>query len=266
MYDSKFVVALKVGGKVLRENGDAVTLPFGSEYSLLVKNMHSVRAQFTVSVDGQDATENVKLIMGPNSEVELERFIKGGNINAGNRFKFIERTAEVEAHRGVGAEDGLIRVELWRERILPSALRHPFIGTRFRQSSGPGGSSMRGQPRASSGLTGQSVNSGGTLRSASMRSFSDVSGWDAPVETQVSTSGITVPGSISEQKFTLAATFPLEYPSTVIVMRLLGEVAGQPVVTPVTVAHKPVCTTCGQTGKAKNNFCSRCGTSLEVVA
>lgn len=51
--------------------------------------------------------------------MELERFLKNGNKNQGNRFKFIERTAGVENHRGVGAEDGLIRVEFQFEKRAP---------------------------------------------------------------------------------------------------------------------------------------------------
>ena len=99
VFQDKIVTAIKVGGKVLRENGDTVTLPFGGEYSILVKNLNSVRTQVTISVDGTDAAG--KLVIGPNSSMELERFIRNGNLATGNRFKFIERTAEVEAHRGI---------------------------------------------------------------------------------------------------------------------------------------------------------------------
>ena len=119
MHLQNFVIAIKANGRVLREQADLVTLPFGTEFSVYVKNLNSVRAQFTVSVDGKDATEGCRLILSPNSSVELERFIKGGNLSTGNKFRYIERTAAVEAHRGVGAEDGLVRVECWKERFIP---------------------------------------------------------------------------------------------------------------------------------------------------
>jgi len=125
LYSSNFAIAIKANGKVLREQADLVTLPFGTEFSVFVKNLNSVRAQFTVSVDGQDATEGCRLILAPNSGVELERFIKGGNLSTGNKFRYIERTAAVEAHRGIGAEDGLVRVECWKERVIPSPVNIP---------------------------------------------------------------------------------------------------------------------------------------------
>ena len=50
MYDKKFVVALKVNGKILRERDDTVSLPFGCEYSILVKNLHSVRSQISLEL------------------------------------------------------------------------------------------------------------------------------------------------------------------------------------------------------------------------
>ena len=117
MFLKNLIACIKVNGKILRDSDDTVTLPFGCEYGILIKNLNGVRVQVTVSVDGQLATEDTKLIIGPNSSLELERFIKGGNLNAGNKFKFISRSAEVEAHRGVGSDDGLVRVEAWRELV-----------------------------------------------------------------------------------------------------------------------------------------------------
>ena len=117
MYQDRLAVAIKVNGKVLREQGDTVFIPFGSEYSLLIKNMNSVRALVSIEVDGTDATERTRLIVPANDSIELERFIKSGNLEKGQRFKFIERTSKIEeGPRGIKAEDGLIRVEFEFER------------------------------------------------------------------------------------------------------------------------------------------------------
>lgn len=116
MYKSNFVCSLKVGGKILRENSGVVTLPFGSEYGVLLKNLGSRRAMVKVSVDGQDATEGTRLILQPNSSLELERFIRDGNLKSGNKFKFIERTQKIEDHRGIKEDDGLVRIEFWAEK------------------------------------------------------------------------------------------------------------------------------------------------------
>src|SRR5574343_489084 len=129
MYSSKLVVAIKHNGRVLREHGDLVRIPFGSEYSIFIKNKNSVRCLVSVEIDGQDATEGIRLIVPANGSVDLERFIKNGNMNAGNRFKFIERTEKIEQHRGIGAEDGLIRVEYEFEREPAPITYTPYYGS-----------------------------------------------------------------------------------------------------------------------------------------
>lgn len=270
MYKNKTVVAIKCGGKILRESGDTVTLPFGSEFSILLKNLHSVRSVVTVSVDGQVATEGTRLIIDPNSTLELERFIRNGNLLAGNCFKFIERTEAVENHRGVGAEDGLIRVEAWKEHIERPLFQpvvypttKPIIGglrwdrPTLREAavrSRTGGSSRSeilakssSRPRMDSARTRVSESSVGHTMA-----FNDA--------------GITVPGSDSNQRFQLVSGFPLESQSTVIVLRLRGEIAGKPVAAPVTVSAKTTCETCGKSSKANSQFCSVCGTCLVEYA
>ena len=117
MYSDKLAIAVKVNGKVLREFKDTAFVPFGSEYSLLIKNLNSVRCRVSISIDGKDIADGDSFIVNANSSMEIERFLKNGNKYKGNRFKFIERTANVEAHRGgAQVEDGIIRVEFEFER------------------------------------------------------------------------------------------------------------------------------------------------------
>lgn len=137
MYASKLAVAIKVNSKVLREGksqgseqDDTVFIPFGSEYTLYVKNMNSVRALVRVSIDGTDATENVSIIVPANGFIELERFVKAGNMSAGLKFKFIERTAKIEdGPRGIKVEDGLIRIEYEFEREPAKIVPAPYTIT-----------------------------------------------------------------------------------------------------------------------------------------
>ena len=264
MYNEKLVAVIKVNGKVLRELGGTVSLPFGSEYSILVKNLNSVRAQVKVSVDGKDATEGTRLVIMPNSSIDLERYIRNGNLQAGNRFKFIERSPEVEAHRGIGEDDGLIRVEAWKELDRPFVpvphyyddpldpyypwRPHPW---RKRFGGGIGGSSTE-RPSAS----GMHLNS--------VRSFSD--SCDVQVKSlNANDAGITVPGSESGQQFHKVSNFDVEPQSIVIVLRLRGAVGDELVSRPITVDFKPVCDTCGLTGAATSQYCSRCGAWLKLV-
>lgn len=306
MYSNKLAIAVKAGGKVLREfDKDTVYVPFGSEYTLLIKNLNSVRAQVRIEIDGNDATEGTWLVINPNSEVEVERFIKNGNLAQGNRFRFIERTAAVEnGPRGIGVEDGLIRIEYQFEKPAPMWLSSPrerwvkkeywekepyYFGDQLYTttfcSDGGGlksivssplrsmstnavGSAFLGHSTASSMLASaetamaapaaQSITVNATLGSAS----STVTAQAAPVND----AGITVPGSVSDQRFSTVMWFPVEETKHVMVIKLLGETtSGQAVQQPVTVKAKPKCTTCGHTNKATAKFCSECGTSLVLL-
>jgi len=115
MFNNKLVACIKSNGKVLREFKDVIYIPFGSEYSIYLKNLNSVRAEVNISIDGKDVCPD-GLVINANSEVNIERFIK--DLNTGNRFKFIERTGNIENHRGIQAEDGLIRISFKFEKVM----------------------------------------------------------------------------------------------------------------------------------------------------
>ena len=283
MYNNKFVATVKSGGKVLREVGDTVYLPFGCEYSILLKNLNTVRAEVRITIDDEDVLGGNSIIVNANSDLELERFLK--DLNKGNRFKFIERTASVEQHRGVGSSDGIVRIEWQFERPIP---RTPFYGnqpwivssggtTSGPYGSGVGGSSF-GTYNVNGALRGVDFSNGETTRamaasatsvtlnsmgiSAQAASHEGMATMDWAPANEV---GITVPGSMSSQQFRTVAGFPLEDQKHVIVLQLKGETADNRVTAPVTVKAKPKCVTCGKVNKATAKFCSNCGTALEIV-
>lgn len=255
MFKQNFVCSLKVGGRILRENLGVVGLPFGSEYGVLLKNLNSRRAMVKVSVDGQDATEGTRLILDPNGSLELERFIRNGNLDAGNRFKFIERTEDIEAHRGIKENDGLIRAEFWSEReVIENPIRRPRYYDDWypvpRPSPKPNPWWGRRVTMASSGPRASRSSGSGILRSMSAQS---------------NDTGITVPGSESFQKFRSTSGFGLESRSHVIVLQLRGEAQGEPIAVPITVDKKTVCPACGKRNKSDSSFCSKCGTALRLI-
>ena len=293
MHNQQIVACVKCDGKILRERGDVVTIPFGSTYSIYLRNLGSVRAEVSVSVDGRDIADGQRFVINPNSSMEIERFLKNENTKTGNKFKFIERTAAIEDHRGIGSDDGLIRVEAWRERITQHVnvpvvhyyeewypIPRPYFwppyypwGDPWRIDHWGGGSGgpLHGRTLCNTAnaasvasadagqvKVGQSVNS--VKAAGMMRSF-------CAQETEVERgdAGITVAGGLSEQQFQMVSGFPTEAQSTVVVLRLRGEVAGKPVTQPVTVASKPTCVTCGKTNRANHQFCDRCGTALVVI-
>jgi hypothetical protein len=269
-YKKNFVAAIKVNGKILRESSDQVELPFGSEYSVLLKNMDTVRMQARISIDGEDATG--WLIVGPNSSIDVERFVK--DLDRGNRFKFIERTEKIEQHRGIKAEDGLIRIEFKRERVYeaPKVVEHhtyyhhypyyryPWVvypgctNDTFTYSSG-----SLGPIRSSSPAIG-SRGMSGAVQNAQSISLCSVNNSE-PISYNT---GITVPGSLSNQKFTSVQGFDTDQ-SEVIVLHLVGKKDGEPVKVAKTVKTMLRCETCGRTSKSSSKFCKECGTSLEKV-
>lgn len=238
MYSNRFIASVRVNGKILRENQGIVSLPFGAEYEILVKNMHSRRAMVKITVDGEDIGGGSRLIIGPNDSTVIERFIKNGNFSSGNKLKFIERTGGIEGHRGIKQEDGLIRCEFWVEKEVPQEIQAKAM-------------------RAPMGRTGSS-------RSRPFRSFLEEETRGGAV-MDFNDTGITVAGSESHQQFYSAQGFAVETNSHVIVLQLRGEVGGVAAVKPVTVDLKPVCSSCGKKNKPNVKFCADCGTALLLI-
>ena len=250
MYNNKLAVALKSAGKVLREFGEKVYVPFGNEYSVLIKNLNSVRVMATVTIDGTDVGDGTRFVIHPNEDMEIERFIKNGNLCEGNCLKFIERTESVEKHRGVGIEDGIVRVEFNFERPRPRPVYH--------YNSIECGAKSRSREF----YCGEVKTSGSLGIAPDSLSLGDA----VPIATASADPGITVPGSVSDQQFREASWFPTETETHVIVLQMFGETPkGTRISNPVTVKAKPKCTTCGRTNKATAKFCTECGTSFTIV-
>lgn len=269
MYKSSLAMAVKVNGKVLREFGDTVYLPFGSEYSLLIKNLNTVRALVRISIDGNEVVDG-GLIVDANSEIELERMVKT-NLNEGNRFKFIERSDAVEQHRGVKLEDGIIRVEYQFEDV--TRYRHPVLTYVAPTHTQPYwtndilvGSSISHTTGSNSVLRHAASNNITASATSTFTGHPGVACNDY-VNVGYNDAGITVPGSVSDQKFSKVAGFRLLPEQHVMIFKLLGETLDNaPIRKPVTVKSKPKCITCSKQNKAHAKFCSTCGTALTVIA
>ena len=261
MYNQKLVASIKANGKVLREFKDTVYIPFASEYSILLKNLNTTRAVVNVFIDGENVVPG-GLVIDPGRTVDLERWIKNGNLSEGNKFKFIERTSAIEdGPRGIKLEDGLIRVEYQFE------IPRPIINISNTQWNTPvyGSGVMRGLSGSAGDVAwpAGSVTCSATLNSVSPQAFNvQASGASFKNET-----GITVPGSKSTQSFQTVNVGALETQVHNIVLKLVGDLGdNKPVDKPVTVKHKPKCVTCGKQNRAHAKFCVECGTALEIFA
>jgi hypothetical protein len=265
MYASKLAVAVKSGGKVLREFGDTVSVPFGSEYSIFIKNLNNVRALVKITIDGENVTDD-GLVVNANSQVDLERFL--GDLAKGHRFKFIERTSKIEQHRGIGVEDGLIRIEFQYEK--PAQVWTPPIQTwpnhyeNYMNSS----RTLRSMTKGASlgGVCGSLSSTPAMFSATATASYSATNEPVSLMNASLNDAGITVKGSVSDQKFVTTHMGAMESETHVMVIKLLGETGqGKQVKKPVTVKTKQVCDTCGHRNKATSKFCAECGTSLELI-
>ena len=284
MYANRLAVAVKNNGKVLREFKDTVYLPYGCEYSLLIKNLNTVRAMANVTIDGQDVVPG-GLVVDANREIDLERFVK--DLSVGNRFKFIERTSSIEQHKGIGVEDGLIRIEYQFEKVMPvQDVIHHWHGPKHihHWHDDYGSTGVRTpwpyKTWSSTGVFGVAQNSvssplrsannlgiGGQSIGSSYEATAQMAQASAASVNYVNDAGITVPGSTSTQKFVSIKDFPVETEKHVMVLKLLGETADNKIISkPVTVRAKPKCVTCGHTNKHNAKFCVECGTALEIFA
>lgn len=290
MYGNKLAAAIKVNGKVLREFKDTVYIPFGSEYTILIKNLHTTQAVVNVFIDGDNIVDG-GLVIRPGQEVDLERSIRNGNLSEGNRLKFIERTENIEnGPRGVKLEDGLIRIEHQFE--IPRPMINIFDEIGGSTNTWPnqpwyGNDRFSVTASGASGATYSSVNVGGVMRGvdyskgeatkAAAASAINVSLQNMGISASIGEvhdgmatmdwcdTGITVPGSHSSQKFRTATVGILEPTKHSMIIKLLGDLGdNKPVTKPVTVKHKPECVTCGKLNKAKAKFCTECGTALEI--
>ncbi len=305
MYNQKLVASIKSKGKILREFKDTVYIPFASEYSILLKNLNTVRAVVNVFIDGDNAVPG-GLVINAGQSVDLERWIKNNNLTEGNKFKFIERTAAIEeGPRGIKQEDGIIRIEyqfevprpvinitdhFWKSTPAYGPYNTPIYATNATTTGVSGGLGDRYSVTASGAVN--QVNVGGVMRGVDTsangtstfasaqaavdkycadngikNSIADLHDGSATMDWCDNEVGITVPGSKSEQKFVTAHVGTLDPTVHNIVLKIVGDLGhNKPVTKPVTVKAKQKCDTCGHTNKATAKFCTECGTALEIFA
>lgn len=264
MYSNKLAFAIKNSGNILREDKDVVKLPFGSEYSLFIKNMNTKRAIVNITIDGQKVCSG-GFVVNANDTIDIERFVKNNDI--GNRFKFIERTTNVEKSRGIGIEDGIIRVEFQYEKEpnYPIVINHgsPYIqDSTWHEFYGQG---MDSQTDYSTTITTSSViaTNASTKKSKSKSKSKSVLRSNS---ASVNDAGITVAGSVSEQKFKTVSDFPVENVKHVIILKLVGVTEDADLVQIIQPSRKKkTCTTCERKNKASAKFCAECGTSLNII-
>lgn len=269
-YKEQFVAEIKCNGHILRVKDGYVTLPFGSEYSLLLKNLNSRKATVKIQIDGQDVLDGSSLIIEPNGTTELEGFMRG--MSAKNKFRFIKKTQEIIDHRGDRIDDGLIRIEFAYEKEAPITRQiineyhnhyhneypwYPNITWTYNDKGGTAGGftfTDNVQVYNCSNVEG--------IKSESLNQ-SDLQEAVKQLSTPIDDLGITVKGSEINQQFNYGYIGSTE-PAKVIVIQLRGiKSEGSPVTKPVTIRTRLTCSSCGKKSRSSFKFCPNCGTFLE---
>lgn len=273
MFKNDLVMCVKVNSEVLRENNNIVRLPFGCEYSVYLKSLSGKRAVVTLTVDGTSIIDD--LVINPFSSINIERFFNENN-DIGHKLKFIEKTSEIENYRGNKAEDGILTCifsfEKKKRYVEPVYYdRWANLNKKYDYSSFTPNDNgdWRNIIMASNHLESrcedcaQHNNLSDCLSiipfacncNSSRRSF----------ECKNDADGITVNGSISHQKFTQVEDFDTgEKYSMSLFMKGFKNISNKKKQY-VTVKDLIICPTCGKKMKSNNNFCSRCGTNLQVI-
>lgn len=240
VYSNNLIAVIKHKGKILREfTGNTVRLPFGSDYSIYIKNKDAVRkAVVQVKVDGKDALDGNKLIVDPESATELKGFMKGSVVK--NKFRFIEKTDEISNYRGNFVEDGLIELNYQFEEYPKVKWAQPIIWNYHSDYNTFYGSEIK-------------------------YSSSECSSLVKAKSSIVNDSGITVPGAETYQPFVIGNVGDLENIKYNIIINLKGEVLTDKktlIKKPITVKTKLRCPTCGRRWSSSIKYCGNCSTYL----
>ncbi len=299
-YKDNFVVEVKADGQILRVKDGAVYLPFGCEYSILLKNMNSRKASIRVSIDSEDVLDGNSLILDPLVTHELNGFLRG--TTAKNRFRFIQKTKEIQEHRGDKVGDGLVRVEFAFEKPRPQTIvkkiikeveehhhhhhdyhhhHHDYWPRRYTWYDGSGWTYSNGTSNGTLNVNGGDTllgSSGGPAQAFHVSSdlsrgvesgnvTMDSLGVQASFTSQnapIADEGITVKGNEMHEQYNYGMIGALEQPSVIVIMlKGMQRSSGVVVQEPVTVKTKYKCSSCGLKSKSSFKFCPNCGTFLE---
>lgn len=262
MYHNNFVTVIKSKGKVLREDSKGVVrIPFGSEYTILLKNKDSRKAVVNVEIDDSSVADGV--IVPANKTVELKGSLN--DLKVRNRFKFIQKTKEIQNYRGDRLGDGLVRVEYKFEKKVEEPVWYYTPPVTIWPDCGKTKRSDSSQPHVydapSTSDCVYTCNNG--LDNATLTSTTPVVSACACSTLPKSDEGITVKGSKTKQDFIYGYTNELESQSSVIILHLRGLTKKcTKVKKAITVKTKLRCPTCGRRSKSSMQFCGNCGTCL----
>jgi hypothetical protein len=273
VYNNKFVAVIKCNGKILREvsTDNDVILPFGAEYSILLKNLDDRRATAEVSIDGVDVLDGRRLVIDANDDTELKGVMVNNAVK--NAFKFIQKTKKIQDHRGDKIDDGFIRIKFGFERAMASTttwnyISHPTVYRSFYSNTDIKYGGVYNEGPTCKGISSDATPKGfaGVANPMAQANITSNVTMDSlgPSEAPQAEEGITVPGSEMRQDFNSTYVGTIEDHGTIII-RLKGtDKVDEPVKMPLFVSTKFECPTCGTKSRHGVKFCPECGTNIQV--
>lgn len=271
-YSNGYAVSIVVAGNVVDARMDGVVaVPFGADYAIRLKNSNSRSALAKVWVDGQNVTGGGIVVHGYGT-VDLER-----PTDKAVTFRFASTESEAAEEHGKAGPDvhgdkGLIKIEWFPEREI-----HPYgtgyLGAYHRPASHynsrSGGSSTLHKSGVASNagtLEYKSLTSGTIPCSTSdsqtvvgQSSTEKTCSFAPTADSAELSSGVTVEGRQSDQRFRYVS-FDADYTKpTVILLKLKGYAAEDGIPRQGT-RHCPQCRT--KTKKESDRYCRNCGHSL----
>ena len=279
MYSNKFIASVIVDGNILQEKSNGVTpIPFGSEYSLRLRNKHSRRCAAEIYIDGKCATKIGKIIINANDFADIERFID--QKDSGRKFKFVSKDSPMAEDAGKDKLDkyeaGTIEVKFFLEKkkvkrkelIIEKHIHHDHYYNYPQYTYGPiwfGDSTVNPLSINCSANKHDEVACAATFTTNSSCFTSNVE--QTPKELK---EGVSVEGSYSDQSFG-SSYIDLESECTVIRLQLMGV---EPIMKEkqlelfdeaeiIVKRNDSFCSKCGAQRLKNDNFCGKCGNKLK---
>lgn len=224
-YSNHFVVSVINNEKPLREfnkNGKRTCIvPYGSEYKLRLKNNTERKTKVLVEIDGTDVLFGSALILNPNESLDLERFLT--NSKKGNKFKFesIDKAINSgEINDPYSKENGHIKVTFFKQVDYTLNTSIPLeLDPIYYSTSAPSGLSAG---YATLYKTGQNPLMGAAFYTSNANAFATNNVTSTNSLDINKSRGVTVEGSVSEQKFENASNFLTEFFGTSLDIYLEG--------------------------------------------
>jgi len=260
MYNQQFVLAVLKNNSPVREIDGKITLPFGSEYKIRLKNKNNVRAKARVWIDGRQVSGLGDFILHAGETLDLERFLDE-SMSEGNRFKFVS-LSDSRVNDPTDTENGIIKVEFYLEQINPINLNWNIPIYPVYPSKGP---TYPTYPIV------DNTGAGGGYRATTTTTFtsnSTLSSTESVAQSNYIASpgqaGATVEGSNSNQRFVEGADFETSTFPTTLTLKIQGPRKRRTPDHGLNPRFLPVyCTGCGISRvRRSDKFCGACGTKF----